>query len=129
MKFNYRSMMKRLAAGILTITCAAGFSGCRKAGTEAGVSSEDKPYLISEKPLELSLFYLNYGYTFDDSNKVFQKVKEMTNVSLKSVVSQSSSDAAQALNLMISSKILRILCSMWNQNRLLNMETRVPLRI
>lgn len=104
MKLNCRSMMKRLAAGVLAAGCALGFSACGDTKPEASVTTEDKPYLISEKPLELSLFYLNYGSTFDENNKVFQKAKEMTNVSLKSVVSQSSSDAAQALNLMVSSK-------------------------
>ncbi|MBE5039328.1 extracellular solute-binding protein [Ructibacterium gallinarum] len=105
MKSTYKKMMKRAAVGILAVCCTVGFGGCNQTNeTKDSVATEDKPYLISKEPLELSLFYLNYGYTFDEDNEVFQKAKEMTNISLKSVVSQSSSDAAQALNLMISSK-------------------------
>lgn len=97
---------RRVLALAVAVGCVWCSTGCQDEQASSHSAAEDSPYLASEEPLELSLFYLNSGYTFDEGNEVFQRAAELTNVSLKSVISQSSSDAEQAFNLMISSKNL-----------------------
>ena len=74
-----------------------------------GESSEEG-YLVSETPIELSIFQFN-GVPYDDDYAVFRRAEELTNVSLKGYMAKSVTDQAQAFNLMMSSNdIADIVC-------------------
>jgi putative aldouronate transport system substrate-binding protein len=63
---------------------------------------DDNNFLCSEKPITLSIFQFIHN-PFKDDYAAFKKAAEMTNVSLKGVVSQSSSKNKEAFNLMVVS--------------------------
>jgi putative aldouronate transport system substrate-binding protein len=63
---------------------------------------EDNKFLCSEKPITLSIFQF-IQTPFKDDYAVFKKAAEITNISLKGVVSQSSSKNKEAFNLMVVS--------------------------
>lgn len=73
-------------------------------------------FLASEKPLELSVFYFLHE-PYKDDNAVMKKAAEMTNVSLKGYVSQSSSNNKEAFTLMAASgQLADIVC--WDNNQI-----------
>ncbi|MCT4598027.1 MAG: extracellular solute-binding protein [Vallitalea sp.] len=63
---------------------------------------EENKFLCSEKPITLSIFQFLHN-PYKDDYAAFKKAAEMTNVSLKGVVSQSSSKNKEAFNLMVVS--------------------------
>ncbi len=62
----------------------------------------DEGNLVSEEPVTFSIFLSFNNITYDPSWPVWQKIAEETNVTLESVISQSSSDEQQAFQLMLS---------------------------
>lgn len=72
------------------------------AASEGG-ETEEESYICSEKPVTFSFFNIFDNITFDPSWAVFQEAAKLTNVTLESKVSQSSSDEATAFNLMLTS--------------------------
>lgn len=78
---------------------------------EVGMTS-----LASEKPLELSIFYFLHE-PYKEDNAVMKKAAELTNVSLKGYVSQSSSSNKEAFTLMAASgQVADIVC--WDNNQI-----------
>lgn len=70
--------------------------------------------LASEKPLELSIFYFLHE-PYKEDNAVMKKAAELTNVSLKGYISQSSSSNKEAFSLMAASgQLADIVC--WDNN-------------
>ncbi|MCA1321662.1 extracellular solute-binding protein [Bacillus tianshenii] len=61
--------------------------------------------LVSKDPMEMTihLHYNNGNVVFDDNWKTFEVAAEKTNVSLKGVAPKSSTDSAEAFNLMVAS--------------------------
>lgn len=80
------------------------------AGSSENVETEAS-YLCAEDPITLTFFNIFDNITFDPSWQVFQEAAKLTNVSLESSVSKSSSDEVAAFNLMISSGKLADLIS------------------
>ncbi len=133
--------MKRLLSLFLTLVLLAGVTACTqqeekkqddtKTAVEnekpqtADVKQDDKKddqmqestsFLASEKPLELSIFYFLHE-PYKDDNAVMKKAAEMTNISLKGYVSQSSSSNQEAFTLMAASgKLADIVC--WDNGRI-----------
>ncbi|MEG2670513.1 MAG: hypothetical protein RR957_08590, partial [Oscillospiraceae bacterium] len=85
-----------LACGVF-MGCLSGCGGKTSGNTGGGVANDGK---VSDKPIELTIFQYEKK-PFDNDFPVFKKAAEMTNVSLKSVLSKSTSDKAQAFNLMM----------------------------
>lgn len=116
--------MKKLISILLVLTLSLSvFGGCskkdtsnggntstKKASTEKTTEVESKTeklteednFLCSDKPLELTIFEFTKK-PFKNDYPVFVKAAEMTNIHLKGVVSESSSDSKQAFNLMVAS--------------------------
>lgn len=61
---------------------------------------------VSAEPVEFTIFLNFNNMPFNSEWPVWKAIAEKTNVSLKSVISQSSSDEAQAYQLMLSSREL-----------------------
>ena len=100
---------KITALTIAAIMSTSVLSGCGKDDSPAGTadvrikgSDADLAYQITEKPLELSLFYVG-TLGFD----VFNEVGRLTNVYLKNVVPSTSTDKETAYTTMVSSKDAR----------------------
>ncbi len=75
-----------------------------KAPEKEDKDDEEKPdTLVSEEPVTFSIFLNFNNMPFDPEWAVWKKVAERTNVSLESVIAQSSSDESQAFQLMLSS--------------------------
>ncbi len=87
------------AALMLTMLASCGTGGGETETAET--SGGDSPYLITEEPTELTLFAITD--TRLDDTEVWQKIKELTNVSIKTVSSTSNSDADTAMNTMLMS--------------------------
>ena len=83
-----------LAATLLLTSCSGGNV------STGGGGGEKTEYTISDKPVELTLFYVTDPKL--EETEVWQEIARLTNVSLKTV-SPSSADAAQALNTTIMS--------------------------
>lgn len=70
---------------------------------EANVSDEETSTLISETPVELTIFRTVNNLVFDGEAPVWQEVGKRTNVYLKGVVSENNSSESDAYNLMVAS--------------------------
>lgn len=70
--------------------------------TDEAAMEEGSKFLASDERLVLSIFE-SLKKPFDNDYPVFLKAGEMTNIYLEGVVSQSSSDAKEAFNLMMAS--------------------------
>lgn len=112
MKKSLSAISVALAAAMSLTACggaassAAASTSTASTGTTAetaGDASSDGSYLCSDKPVTFTFFDIFDNITFDPSWEVFQKAAEMTNVSLESSVSKSSSDETTAYNLMLTS--------------------------
>ena len=69
--FDFKSKLKRVAAGVLTITTVLNFSGCGKKQSTGFVDDETEPYEI--------VWY----YTGTSSNKDLPEVEKAVNEYLK----------------------------------------------
>lgn len=86
-------------------------TGCQSGETKSSENSSksegdsDSPYLASAKPVEMSIHYHSGDgtFVFDDNWSVFKEAAEKTNVSLKGVAPKTSTNSAEAFNLMIAS--------------------------
>lgn len=132
-------MKKRLLTFLLALTLVVGATAC---GDNSTKKVEEKPVmeekkedkkeekkeeskeemaethsmLASEKPLELSVFYFLHE-PYKEDNAVMKKAAELTNVSLKGYVSQSSSNNKEAFTLMAASgQLADIVC--WDNNQI-----------
>lgn len=91
---KFKAVSAALAATLLLTSCGGGNV------STGGGSGEKTEYTISDKPVELTMFFVN-DPKLEDS-EVWQEIAKLTNVSLKTV-SPSSADASQALNTTIMS--------------------------
>ncbi|NLF20632.1 MAG: extracellular solute-binding protein [Clostridiaceae bacterium] len=83
-------------------TAAGATTQATNAGTETpGTSAAGS--LVSADPVTFSIFLSFNNIAFDSSWPVWQEIAKRTNVSLESVIAQSSSDESQAFQLMLSS--------------------------
>lgn len=112
MKKSLSAISAALAAAMTLTACGGAASGAATAASAAGSgntaetagnAAADSSYLCSDKPVTFTIFDIFDNITYDSSWQVFQKAAEMTNVSLESSVSKSSSDETTAFNLMLSS--------------------------
>jgi putative aldouronate transport system substrate-binding protein len=104
------TMVKRkLWASLLVASLIA--TGCQSGESSGNVKSEksneakDTPYLASTKPVEMSIHY-HHGdglFVFNDTWSVFKEAAKKTNVSLKGVAPKTSTNSAEAFNLMVAS--------------------------
>lgn len=92
---------------ILGILCffAMGFGLFANGNTEVSENNEVEltGNMLSVEPVEFTIFNIFNGMPFNSEWPVFQEAAKVTNVSLKGVASQSSSDEASAFNLMVTS--------------------------
>ena len=105
MKKTRSALSAMLAAALLLTGCGAPAAGSTTSSeaSSGSTASADSPYLCSEEPITFTFFDIFDNITFDPSWAVFQEAAKLTNVSLESSVSQSSSDETTAFNLMLSS--------------------------
>lgn len=93
-----------------TTTGSTGSTGGSESGTTTQVESSTNQgtnsSLVSEEPVTFTIFLSFNNITFDPNWEVWKQIAEKTNVSLESVISQSSSDEQQAFQLMLSSNEL-----------------------
>lgn len=98
--------MKKQLCMLLAAAMLIGAAGCKsntaqKTGTGENVALEGD--LVSETPLELSVFYhTRDSFVFDNDWPVFKKAAELTNVTLKSVVPKTTTSSTEAFNLMMA---------------------------
>lgn len=90
-------------AAVLAFTGCGGAAASGAAGSGSASASSDSPYLCSSEPVTFTFFNIFDNITFNPEWQVFQEAAKMTNVTLESSVSQSSSDETTAFNLMLSS--------------------------
>ena len=95
-------------AAVLAFTGCGGAAASGSAGSGSASASSDSPYLCSSEPVTFTFFNIFDNITFNPEWQVFQEAAKMTNVTLESSVSQSSSDETTAFNLMLSSGSWRI---------------------
>ncbi len=69
-------------------------------------------YIISEKPMELTIFSMASGKILDPNWPIFKQAAEDTNITLNNVVSKNMTDQLQAFNLMVASGDLPDIISM-----------------
>ncbi|RAU91860.1 extracellular solute-binding protein [Paenibacillus sp. YN15] len=69
----------------------------------AGASLAPTGGKASEKPLTLSVHFMNGSNVFDDNWPVFKKAAEITNVALKSTLPKTVTDRNEAFNMMMAS--------------------------
>lgn len=93
-----------------TTTGSTGSTGGSESGSTTQVESSTNQgtnsSLVSEEPVTFTIFLSFNNITFDPNWEVWKQIAEKTNVSLESVISQSSSDEQQAFQLMLSSNEL-----------------------
>ena len=120
MKKTRSALSAMLAAALLLTGCGAPAAGSTTSSeTSSGsTASADSQYLCSEEPITFTFFDIFDNITFDPSWAVFQEAAKLTNVSLESSVSQSSSDETTAFNLMLSSGNLADIISYVNMSDL-----------
>jgi len=94
-----------LTVVVICISLLAGCNASKQAiKNDAGKKQQqDSKYLVSDEPIELSIFLLDGIWHFDNEWPVFKKAEEMTNVTLSGTLSKSVSDGTQAFNLMMAS--------------------------
>lgn len=104
--------MKRIVP--LTLACALALTACgapassgngSQSSSVENVATEDRPYLISAEPIELTahIHYKN-AYVLSEDWTITNEAARMTNISLKGTASPMETDSTQAFNLMIASK-------------------------
>lgn len=89
---------------MLAAAMLLGAAGCADGGNvqETG-GAKLTGELISENPMELSVFYhTRDSFVFDNEWPVFKKAAELTNISLKSVVPKTTTSSTEAFNLMMA---------------------------
>lgn len=91
---KFKAVSAALAATLLLTSCGGGNV------STGGGSGEKTEYTISDKPVELTMFFVNEPKLED--TEVWQEIAKLTNVSVKTV-SPSSADETQALNTTIMS--------------------------
>ncbi|SHI05476.1 extracellular solute-binding protein [Clostridium grantii] len=103
---NKKVLSLVLATSILSSILLGG-CGTKNATSNQSKDGEQEKQLegslISEEPVQLTIFGLYNNLTFDSEWPVFKEAAKNTNVSLKGILSKSSSDEATAYNLMIAS--------------------------
>lgn len=75
----------------------------KKNAEEKESEKEASESLVSKEPVKFKIFLNFNNMPFDPNWPVWQEIAKKTNVSLESVISQSSSDESQAFQLMLSS--------------------------
>lgn len=106
-----------IAATFLTVTreSQAGlFDWFKKDKTpeKASTANLQGKHIISEKPMELTIFSMASGKILDPNWEVYKQSAKDTNITLKNVVSKNMTDQLQAFNLMVASGDLPDIISM-----------------
>ena len=105
-------MKKTLTVLTVILLLAAPLFAGGQSETTAGTTAAVRPTLnedgtfhlpIADTPTEFSIFLNFNNMPFDSSWKVWQRLAADTNISFKSVISQSNSNETEAYNLMLSS--------------------------
>ncbi|WP_168119716.1 extracellular solute-binding protein [Paenibacillus sp. HB172176] len=92
-----------LLLNFLLVGCESGNQHSANGPTATVDPPVSESFIVSEKPLTLSIFYFLQNNVFNDNWPVFKQAAEWTNITLHGTIPQSATNADQLFHLMMTS--------------------------